>query len=287
MSAALFGLFAALCWSVHDLIARVYAPRIGPMRMGLWIMLLSGVMLTAIVAWRGTALAANASGFLWALALGAAYACGAAGIYKAFSLGPISVVGPLTSAYPVLVVAWGLLSGLTPTALQWTAMVTALIGALIVSRSGEPDGGINAVLPGKLPALLFACLICSLGYTVAVVIGQRTAVMIGEIESAWISRATAIAGFLFLASLEPRTEAVHSRMWWGLAAMGGLDALGLIAVNASGHVPGKEFAAVGISAYGALAVVLAAVILKERVSKAQALGIAMIAGGVAALTVPQ
>jgi drug/metabolite transporter (DMT)-like permease len=244
-------------------------------------------MLTAIVTWRGTVFAADASGFLWALALGAAYACGAAGIYKAFSLGPISLVGPLTSAYPVLVVVWGLVNGLAPTALQWTAMASALIGALIVSRSGEPDGGINAVLPGKLPALLLACLICSLGYAFAVVIGQRTAVMIGEIESAWISRSTAIAAFLFIASFEPKAEAVAGRIWWGLAAMGGLDALGLIAVNASGHMPGKEFAAVGISAYGALAVVLAAFILKEKVSNAQVVGIAMIVGGVAALALPQ
>jgi drug/metabolite transporter (DMT)-like permease len=257
------------------------------MRMGLWIMVLSGFMLTALVVWRGTALAADGTGLLWALALGVAYACGAGGIYKAFSLGPISVVGPLTSAYPVLVVAWGLLSGLAPTALQWTALASALIGALIVSRSGEPDGGINAVLPGKLPTLLLACLVCSLGYAVAVIVGQRTAVMIGEIESAWISRATAIAGFLLLASLEPKLETVAGRIWWGLAAMGGLDALGLVAVNASGHLPGKEFAAIGISAYGAMSVIMAAVLLKEKISRMQALGIALIAGGVAALAVPQ
>jgi uncharacterized membrane protein len=69
--------------------------------------------------------------------------------------------------------------------------------------------------------------------------------------------------------------------------MGGLDALGLISVNASGHLPGKEFAAVGISAYGAMSVVMAAIVLKEKVSKAQALGIAMIAIGVAAIALPQ
>jgi drug/metabolite transporter (DMT)-like permease len=287
MTAVLFGLFAALCWSVHDLIARVYAPRIGPMRMGLWLMLLSGLMLTAIVFWRGTVLAADVSGLLWALALGVAYACGAGGIYKAFSLGPISVVGPLTSAYPVLVIIWGLVHGLTPSVLQWIAMVSVLIGTLIVSRAGEPDGGINAVLPGKLPALLLACLVCSLGYAAAVVIGQKAAVMIGEIEAAWISRATAIAAFLFIASFEPKAEAIKGRIWWGLAAMGGLDALGLISVNASGHLPGKEFAAVGISAYGAMSVVMAAIVLKEKVSKAQALGIAMIAIGVAAIALPQ
>jgi drug/metabolite transporter (DMT)-like permease len=286
MAAVLFGVIAAVCWAVHDLIARSFAPRIGPMRMGLWIMVLSAIMLTALVAWRGTLSAADAQGLMWSLILGAAYSCGAAGIYKAFSLGPISVVGPITASYPVLVVIWGLVNGLVPTPLQWIAMIAAAAGAVIVSRSGAPDGGINAVEPGKLMALAAACLVCMLGYAVAVVVGQKTAVIAGEIESTWISRATAVFAFVLLTAAEPRGEPVTQRFWPGLAAMGALDAAGLIAVNASGHLPGKEWAAVGITGYGAIAVMLAAMILKEKVSQFQWTGIAMITGGVAALALP-
>ncbi len=257
------------------------------MRMGLWIMILSGVMLTALVWWRGTLFAADPQGLVSALALGIAYACGAAGIYKAFSLGPISIVGPLTSAYPVLVVAFEIFKGLAPSLLQWAAMAAAIAGALIVSRSSTPDGGMNSVAPGKLVPLLIACLVCSLGYAVAVVIGQRTAVMIGEIEAAWISRATAIAGFLVMTAMEPRRETIRGNIWWGIAAMGVLDAAGLIAVNASGHLPGKEFASIGISGYGAMAVIMAAIVLKEKVAPLQWFGIALITGGVAALALPQ
>lgn len=257
------------------------------MRMGLWIMVLSGIMLTGTVVWRGTVFAADWHGWLWGLGLGLAYACGATGLYKAFSLGPISVVGPVTSAYPVLVVAWGLARGLTPTMLQWAAMLSAVLGALIVSRAATPDGGINAVLPGKLAPLLLACVTCIAGYAVAVLIGQEAAVRIGEIEAAWISRATAIAVFLGLTAAEPPHERVAKSAWWGLVAMSILDAAGLIAVNASGHLPGKEFAAIGISGYGAMAVVMAAIVLKEKVSAMQWLGIAMITGGVAALAIPQ
>ena len=60
--------------------------------------------------------------------------------------------------------------------------------------------------------------------------------------------------------------------------------LGVTAVNASGHLPGKEFAAVGISGYGAVSVVLAMIFLKEKVSAGQWAGIAMIVGGVAAVS---
>ena len=69
-----------------------------------------------------------------------------------------------------------------------------------------------------------------------------------------------------------------------MLAMALLDVFGVIAVNASGHLPGKEFAAIGISSYGAIAVVLAMLILKEKVSAGQWLGILMIATGVATLS---
>ena len=69
--------------------------------------------------------------------------------------------------------------------------------------------------------------------------------------------------------------------------MGALDVAGVVAINASGHLPAKEFAAVGISAYGAIAVILAMLVLKEKVSGGQWLGIGLIAGGVATLSLSQ
>jgi drug/metabolite transporter (DMT)-like permease len=56
-------------------------------------------------------------------------------------------------------------------------------------------------------------------------------------------------------------------------------------INATGYFPNKELGAMVISAYGALSVLLAMVFLKEKVSAAQWVGIAMISGGVATLAV--
>jgi drug/metabolite transporter (DMT)-like permease len=67
--------------------------------------------------------------------------------------------------------------------------------------------------------------------------------------------------------------------------MGALDVLGVIAINASGHLPGKEFAGIGISAYGAISVILAIIFLKEKVSGGQWLGLGLIVAGVAAMSV--
>jgi drug/metabolite transporter (DMT)-like permease len=219
--------------------------------------------------------------------LGLAYGFGVGGLFKAFSLGPISLVGPITAGYPVLAVLWGVVNGLEPTPLQWAAVAATLVGAVIVARSGTEDGGINAVEPGKMPTLLLFALMSVLGYSSAIVLGQQAAVAVGEIEATWLSRFTALVTLAPFVLTERKHWPLTSWNWTGIFVMGGLDVLGVIAVNASGHLPGKEFAGVGISAYGAVSVVLAVLILKEKVSGGQWAGLAMIVGGVATISLTQ
>ena len=287
MLAVFFGVFAALCWSLHDLLARSFAARIGAFRMAALVMVSGGILLTFYIVYQGTLWNASWPAIASGLLLGLAYGFGVGGLFKAFSLGPISLVGPITAGYPVLAVMWGVLHGLEPTALQWSAVAATLGGAIIVARSGTADGGINAVEPGKLPTLLVFCALAVLGYAASIILGQRAALVVGEIEATWLSRATALVTILPFMLGEARPVPLRARHWAGIFVMGGLDVLGVIAVNASGHLPGKEFAAIGISAYGAVAVVLAMIFLKEKVSSGQWLGILAIVIGVATLSATQ
>lgn len=287
MLAVLLGLFAAFCWSLHDLVARSYAARIGPFRMAAFVMVSGAVLLTAYVLYRGTIWEAPGHGLMLGLFLGLAYGFGVGGLFKAFSLGPISLVGPLTAGYPVLAVLWGVWNGLEPTALQWGALAATLLGAIIVARAGPADGGINAVAPGKLPTLFVFAGLSALGYSASIVLGQHAAVAMGEFEATWLSRATALLTILPFLLGETKPQPLSGRHWAGIFVMGGLDVLGLVAVSASGHLPGREFAGIGISAYGAIAVILAMVVLKEKVSAGQWLGIALIVGSVAAVSLTQ
>ena len=285
MLAVLLGVFAALCWSFHDLIARSMAARIGAFRMAALVMVAGGLLLSFYVLYDGRIWQSSWQGLMWGLALGLAYGFGVGGLFKAFSLGPISLVGPLTAGYPVLTVLWGVVNGLEPTALQWTCVAAALAGAVIVARSGTEDGGINAVERGKMPTLLLFALISVIGYSCSIVIGQKAAVVVGEIEATWLSRATALITLLPFMLVEANRTPVSGRQWTGIFVMAALDVLGVIAVNASGHLPGKEFAGIGISAYGAIAVILAMIFLKEKVSPGQWLGLGMIVAAVATMSV--
>jgi drug/metabolite transporter (DMT)-like permease len=284
MLTVLLGVFAAICWSIHDLFARSLAQRVGPFRMAALVMIAGGILLTGFVLDSKTLSGSSQSGLVMAIGLGLAYGFGAGGLCKAFSLGPISLVAPLTAIYPVLVILWGLANGLAPTHLQWTASATALAGTVVVAWDG---GGQTATPPGVLGGIVFFSLLSVCGYAAAVILGQNAAVSIGEIEAAWISRPAAVLTLLPFLAGEARQPALQSRHWLGIFAMGAFDVMGLVAVNASGHLSNREFAAIGISAYGATAAILAMLFLKERVGPLQWAGIAMIVTGVATLSVSQ
>jgi drug/metabolite transporter (DMT)-like permease len=68
--------------------------------------------------------------------------------------------------------------------------------------------------------------------------------------------------------------------------MASLDVAAVASINYMGRLPGKEFGAMGISADGAISVLLAMIFLKEEVTAWQWVGIAMIVFGVAVLGAP-
>ena len=287
MIAVLFGVFAALCWSVHDVLARSIAGAVGGFRTAAWVMVSGFVLLSAYVLWDGSVWQSTGPAIFSGLLLGFAYGFGVGGLFKAFSLGPVSLVGPITAGYPVLAVLWGVFNGLEPTLLQWTCVGATLLGAIIVARSGEPDGGINAVEPGKMPALLFFAIMAVLGYSSSIVLGQQAAVSVGEVDATWLSRPVALLVLLPFAFFDGKRGVLSRNQWIAIFVMGGLDVLGVIAVNASGHFPGKEFAGIGISAYAALSVIMAMIFLKEKVSPGQWVGLIMIVGAVATMSMSQ
>ncbi len=287
MTAVFLGLFAALCWSLHDVIARRYAPSTGAFQMALWLMLLGAALLLGPVAYRNLILNGDAQAWALAAGLGVAYAFAVGGLFKAFSLAPVSIVSPFTAWYPALVVLWGLTQGLAPTPIEWFAILLIIAGAVAVGRFGHADGGLNTIADGKLSTVIIACGLAVVGFATSIVLGQLASEKLGAFETTLISRFPAAALLLPLALQERSansTPSANVMIWFG--AMAFFDVLAVTAINFSGQFENREYAGMGISAYGALTVLLASVILKERVSAGQWIGIFMISCGVGILAWP-
>ncbi len=284
MLAVLFGLFAALCWSLHDLLARRYASDVGPYRMAVVTLLAGALLLSGIVMWHGTLFNIDAATLQLAVILGVIYGLAVSSLFMAFSLAPVSIVGPATAGYPALVVIWGIMNGLHPSLPQWGAMIAIIMGAIVVARNSPEDSGVNAIQKGKLPLVIFSCVVAEVFFASSVIIGQKVAEHVGEFEATFLSRFPAAVVLIpFLIREKPGIKKISSKAWVGIFIMGAFDVAAVSGINYMGRLPNKEFGSMGISAYGAIATLLAMILLKERTTIWQWIGIAMICGGVGVL----
>ncbi len=280
--ALVLGLFAALCWAIHDLAARYLAPTLGGFRLGLLTEATGFVLMLPLLL---TTPSASLHDWLSLAVLGITYGAAVAGLFKAFAMAPVSVVGPFTAGYPALIVIWGMFSGLAPTWPQLVAIGAILAGAVIVGRSGHHDGGMNAVKKGKVPELIFWIVLADVCFAAAIVMGQKLGPVFGDMRTAGLLRVPAMLVLLPFAAMDGRARPNISKpIWLVLFGMGALDVAALTGINAAGLMPNKELGAMGISAYGALAVPLAVVWLKEKVSRGEWFGIALIVVGIAGLS---
>lgn len=287
MIAISLGLSAALCWAIHDCMARGFAERIGPFRAAFWVALIGALLLLPIILYRGLLWQAEPQALGYALVLGLVYAVALASLFKAFSLAPVSIVGPMTAGYPALVVLWGLVNGLVPSPFEWLGLFVILLGAVVVGLSGETDGGRSEVKPGQMLYAILAIITANVAFAVAVVLGQAAAVSMGDFETTFVSRFPA-ALMLVPLFLKDRfaKPVLPAKAPTALIFMASLDVTAVTVINAAGHFSNKEFASMAISAYGALGVIIAMIFLKERVAKTQWLGIALVVLGVALLALP-
>ncbi|MBL8789032.1 MAG: DMT family transporter [Rhizobiales bacterium] len=288
MFALSFGLAAALCWSVHDCLARFHAGRVGPFRMAFLVCLVGAALVLPFVLWRGVIWQAPAWALGYALALGCVYALALGGLFKAFSLAPVAIVGPMTAGYPALVVLWGLIHGLVPTPVEWLGVALVITGAVIVGASSGDTPDTKPRAPHAVLHAALAMVAANIGFAAAVILGQTAAVAMGEVETTFISRFPAALLLLPLSFRDARMQArISMKGLIGIFFMAALDASAVTAVNAAGHFPEKEFAAMGISAYGGLSVLVAMIFLGEKVSRGQWFGIFLVATGIAALGWPK
>jgi drug/metabolite transporter (DMT)-like permease len=287
MFSVLLGLVAACSWSIHDLLARKYSAQQGPFRMSFWIMLAGAVILVLPVLWRGQLVTGDTQSILMALAMGVVYAFAIGALLLAFSLAPVSIVGPITAGYPALVVVWGLFQGHVPTGPQWVAITLILIGVIIVSRSGHADEKTDTVATGKMPLVIGAALVADVAFAAAVIMGQWATEGLGEYEVTFLSRFPAAAMLLILMLKDrARLPPLSMKGSISIVAMAACDVTAVTAINAAAWFPNRELGAMAISSYGAVSVLMAMVFLRERVTATQWCGIILVVAGVGILGWP-
>lgn len=268
--ALLLALGASLAWGVGDFVGPWRGKTLGVLRVMLWAQLGGVTMLAVANAVRGEG--PHDWGVLWAIPAALSGTLGLFAFYRGMATGTMSVVAPIAGASAIVPVLFGIATGDRPHTIQLAGIGAAIAGVILASREQQEGGG--RVAAGVGPALLAAV---GFGFYFPPMHAAGSA---DPWWSALVFRLTSTA--VVLAAVALRRPALRLT-GWPLAVILGVgcaDTLGnLLYAAASGHGI-VSLTSVLASLYPIVTVVLAALVVKERIAVTQRLGVALTLMGV-------
>ena len=302
--AIILGLIGAVCWGGADFAARFASRRVGAYRTLFFMQFFGFIALSVYLKFRGGFFEGIASGWHpWALAAlaGAINMIASLSLYYSFQVGVMSIVAPVSSAYPALTVALAIASGERITALRGAGLAVTLVGVILAAttftsaaastlnetaakESATKEAAKETAHLSKgvgwaiLAALGFGVLFWFLGFYVVPAVGPTISV--------WVIRLTSFS-VLAIAAIPARQSLNLPRgsVWWLLAAVGFLDTAAFVANNAGLHTGQVSVVSVLASLYGAVTVVLAWLFLREKLERSQWFGIILIFAGIVLVSI--
>lgn len=286
MAAILLALTASVAYGSSDFVAGRTARRVAPIAIAWWGHVAGTLTLTVVAA----LLAGGAPGgsVLFGAAGGAVASFGLVLFYGALARGPVAVVTPLAASGVAVPVVVGAFTGEAPGGLAWLGLLVAAAGVVLVASTRRTDDEPSPPCPGARPSCpdeqgarsprlppVAAALLAALTFGLAFVLidtgGQ------GGDSGLWVAAGVQTGG---LAGLLPiLLGGPLARVRVPGRALGGVLAAGLLAAGGDAALAVALTAgALGVvSVLGSLdsvvSVVLALLLLRERLVPRQAAGV--------------
>ena len=273
MSAAVLALAGALSWGVGDFIGGLASRRLRVLTVlavsqaiGL-----AGVLLWVLVSrdpWPGT-------GELWpAAAAGAAGAAGLAALYRGLALGAMGIVAPISAASPVVPLVVDAAHGIVPDAAQLGGVGLVLAGIVLLSHETAPAGG------SRLAAGAGLALVAALGFGLFVVGLDAGA----DTSAPWAvvaARSTSVALCVLVALATTASLRPPRALLPAIVAVGLFDTGANVLVAFAVTLGAAGVVAVLSALYPIATVVLARLVLDERLDRVRRAGGVIALGGAA------
>lgn len=285
--AIVFGLLAALGWGVGDFLVRFSTRLIGTYRTLFFMQFIGLVALGLYLLCTGelVALLHRTSWQPWAWAGLATLLTilSSLSLYRAFEIGLLMVVSPITSCYAAITSALAFLMGEQVSQTHIVGMLVALVGVVMVATPlGNPLVKEKKLVARKgLPPGVLWAILASLGYGVSFwLLGFYVSRELGPVTATWLTRLITPCVLAVGAPLVGQSlKLPRGKIWWFIAAVGIIDTVGFMAYNIGLTVAQVSVVSVISSLYSAITVVLAWIVLRERLQLSQWLGVGVVFAG--------
>src|SRR5260370_5361707 len=247
----LLGLLTALTWGGADFIARFSTHRIGALRSMLYMQLtgflLLSFLLPALGGWGHLADGSGWHPWAWGFLAGSFNAMSGLALYRAFEIGKMAVVAPLSASYPALTLSLSWSGGARLISVRTVGIILPLLGVVIVA------GGEHAPDENSAPAVRTGgrgigwAIAAAVGFGVLFwLLGVRVIPRVGATQTVWMIRmtGTALTCTLILLANQP-TRLPRGEVRWMALGMGAFDTAAFVLSNrgmqmeqvAGGHIP--------------------------------------------------
>jgi drug/metabolite transporter (DMT)-like permease len=277
LTGVLLALSASLAWGFADFGAGAAARRLPVFVVAAVSQIAGLVFVGAVVLATGPGTPSRRQ-FVWAAFAGVVGVVGLSFFYRALAVGTMGVIGPITATAAIVPLAYGLGQGERPSSVQGAGVALAVIGVIAASIEPPPEGGGGRRL-GIGVGFALAAALC-FGWSL---VGLSRAAPGGVAWATLTMRIAAVPIALVLA-LTLQRRAPSSRGWLLLVAVGVTDA-GATLLYGEATTRGL-LSVIGVlsSLYPIVIVVLARVLLAERMARSQLAGVAVALAGVALIS---
>jgi len=222
----------------------------------------------------------------WGILAGVLNTSSTLALYRSFEIGKLSIVAPISACYPVLTMLLSAFTGERLTPVRLFGLALAIGGVVMVARGEKMAGDANLIDAQKQPAKknlgVGWALYAGVGFGIMFwLLGLKVVPLLGSSPSVWIIRLTSVVStaLVMLAFRQSMAAPVPRDTPW-IFGVGLLDTSAYVFNNYGMQHEQTSVVSVLASLYGAVTVALAAVLLRESVSRSQWLGIAAIFAGI-------
>src|SRR6266852_1748006 len=282
----LLGLLTALTWGGADFVARLATHRIGALRSMLYMQLTGFLLLSSILqafgSWGHLADGSGWQPWAWGFLAGSFNAVSGLALYRAFEIGKMSVVAPLSASYPALTLLLSWMTGERVSSVRIAGIICTLAGVMIVAGGEKTPDQNDAEAVRRSGRGIGWAMFSAVGFAVLFwLLGVHVIPRVGAMQTVWISRLTSsvlMAAALVVSKQSTRLPRGEAR--WMVLGMGIFDTGAFVLSNLGMKMEQVAVISVLGSLYGAVTVGLAAIFLREHVSRWQWIGIVTIFLGI-------
>jgi drug/metabolite transporter (DMT)-like permease len=277
--AIVLGLGSGLLWGSADFFGGLEARRLSALSVALWGQAVGGTVLVAVVVGSGGSVPAGS--LAWGAAAGVLGGLALVLFYRGLAGGTMSIVAPVSACGSLVPVLVALVRGDVPSTPALVGIAAALVGIVVVSLPSEGPG--RQTDSARLSLLLAGG--AALGFGSFYVLVERGAAIEGASSLAVVlgARCGSLPTLALLA-LTARQPAPFPGSRLAVVAAIGIGDTAANALFAHASTLGNlAVVAVLASLYPVATVVLARLVLDERVGPTQALGVVLALAGVALL----